>query len=91
MREEFNEKNLSTQQSQTEEDAWVFGEDEYQRRSKGFKTEENEREEKVDRLSERKIQVYKKGENHISPGFQKGDEIREKASVQESHPFHPAE
>ena len=87
MREEFNEKNLSTQQSQTEEDAWVFGEDEYEERSKGFKTEKNEGEEKVDRLSERTIQVYKKGENHISPGFQEGDEIREKASVQEPHPI----
>jgi hypothetical protein len=48
----FNEKDVPTQQSQTEEDTWVFGKDEYQERSKGFKTEENERAKKVDRLSE---------------------------------------
>ena len=52
LREEFDEKDISTQQYQTEKDAWFFGEDEYERRSQCFKTEENEGEEKVNRLSE---------------------------------------
>jgi len=77
LREEIDEKNLSTQQYQTEKNAWFFGEDEHQGRSQCFKTEENEGEEKVNRLSERTVQVYKKREDQPSSGFQRGDENRE--------------
>jgi len=34
---EIREKDISTQQSKTEEDPWIFGEDEYQKRSKDLK------------------------------------------------------
>jgi len=42
----------------TEEDPWISGEDEYQKRPEGFEAKESKGEEKVDRLGERAIAVY---------------------------------
>jgi hypothetical protein len=93
----LNEKNVSTQQSQAQENPWIFGEDEYEERSKRLKTEAKEGEKKAKRLNpkflrtvngsiqpitddedhrERILQIYKKGADHSTSGFQKGDEIR---------------
>jgi hypothetical protein len=53
-----SEADLSTQPPQTEEDPWIFGEDEHQKRPESFEAKENKGEEKVDRLGERAIAVY---------------------------------
>ena len=49
-REEFDEKNLSTQQSEAKKDARIFGKDEHQEWSECFEKEEAEGEKKVDGL-----------------------------------------
>ena len=76
-----SEENISAKQSQKEEDPWIFGEDEYQKRSKGLEAEEIEGKEKADRLSERAIQILKERENQRFSGFQTGDEVREEGAV----------
>jgi len=38
----IREEDISTQQSQTEEDPWIFGEDEHQKRSKDLEKKKNE-------------------------------------------------
>jgi hypothetical protein len=53
-----SEANLPTQPPQTQENPWIFGEDEYQKRPESFEAKESKGEEKVDRLSERAIAVY---------------------------------
>jgi hypothetical protein len=40
---------------------------------------------------ERILRFYQKGENHLSSGFQKGDEIRQEAFLSELHPFYKKE
>jgi hypothetical protein len=40
---------------------------------------------------ERILQLYKKGEDHFSSGFQKGDEVRQKAFFSEFRPFYQEE
>jgi hypothetical protein len=40
---------------------------------------------------ERILQLYKKGENHLSSGFQKGDEVRQEAFLSEFRPFYKEE
>jgi hypothetical protein len=37
------------------------------------------------------VQVYKKGEDQPTSGFQKGDEVRKEAPVQEFYSFYPGE
>jgi len=49
-REEFDEKDLSTQQSEAKEDPWIFGKDEYQKWSKCSKKEKAKGEKKVNGL-----------------------------------------
>ena len=53
-----SEENLPTQPTQTEEDPWISGEDEYEKRPEGFEAKENKGEEKANRLGERTIAVY---------------------------------
>ena len=47
----FDEENISTEQSQTKENPWLLGEDEYEERPKCLKAETDEGEKKVDGLS----------------------------------------
>lgn len=49
-REEFDEKDLSTQQSEAKEDPWIFGKDEYQKWSKCSEKEKAKGEKKVNGL-----------------------------------------
>jgi hypothetical protein len=40
---------------------------------------------------ERILQLYKKGEDHFSSGFQKGDEVRQEAFFSEFRPLYKEE
>jgi hypothetical protein len=62
-RKGFREENISTQQSQAEEDSWVLREDEYQGRPQGFKTEESQGAKEVDRLKPIPFERTRPGED----------------------------
>jgi ribonuclease P protein component len=55
-----SETNLSTQPPQKEENSWISGEDEYQKRPESFEAKESKGEEKVNRLGERRFRFTKK-------------------------------
>ena len=50
-REEFNEKDISAEQSQAEKDPWIYGKDEYPGGPKRLETKESEGKEKVNGLT----------------------------------------
>ena len=53
-----SEADLSTQPPQTEQNPWILGEDEYQKRPQSLEAKETKGKEKVDRLGEGAVAVY---------------------------------